>query len=237
MSLAATATGFPGDNYDSTNTKDYLGWSYSSVLLMALPIMLTALAMTVTFAIEVALKIQILSAQPEKLAVGGSIPASTLDGGSGGVPIPGPVPGSAANKYADPSQGVDVPIQPNPNSQLPSITGPNPPVLGVNNQVVVNPITSDTHKSLYVWEEVMILFLFHIVSCSFYSQPRKSSQNALGPILAWIHFVAILGYAFVIVSYSLTFSTRRSTRSGHLHQLCSWLSTGFSLSELSSNED
>lgn|SRR3990167_237584 len=230
MSLTLAPTGnFPFLNYDSTHTKDFYGWNYTAVLTIALPIMFTALALAVVFALEVALKTQIISVQEQKLPPAPPLgnphaEAGTVGGpGAGGVTAPGPVPGATANKYADPAQQgyPEIPLQPDQRAG-----GVQPPPIGsgpvaVPEPVLLNPAASPTHKSLYAWEEILIFFVFHVVSCVFYVQPRQRSQNALGPVLAWIHLVGIAGYTFVIVGVCLTFSTRRSKLPASLHQPCS----------------
>lgn len=199
LSTASAATTiFLLPTYDSKSAKDYTGWNYTSVLTIALPIMFTALGLAVTFAIEVALKIQILSVREEKLPAG----TPGLQNPAGASPVPGPVPGQTpglpGNKYADnsdPSQPPQIPLQNDPNAggQIP------PPPLAGPADLALPPLLGTVQPGLYVWEELLILLAFHVVSCSFYAQPRASSQNALGPVLAWIHFVALAAYAFIIV--------------------------------------
>lgn len=228
MSLSTTLTeNFPFTNFDSSHTKAQLGWNYTAVLTIALPIMFTALALAIVFALEVALKTQIISVQEQKLPpplplANPHADAGTIGGpGVGGVTAPGPVPGATANKYADPAQPghAEIPLQPASNAQ-PPIAGSNP--VNPLEPVQVNLAANLTFKSLYAWEEILIFFVFHVVSCVFYVQPRQRSQNALGPVLAWIHLVGIAGYAFVIVAQYLTSSTRKSKSLASLHQPCSW---------------
>ena len=161
--------------------------------------MFTALGLAVTFAIEVALKIQILSVREEKLPAG----LPPLQNPAGASPVPGPVPGQTpGNKYADHTDPnyPQIPVQPDPNAP-PGVGLPPALPLAGPTDIALAPVLGQVQPGLYVWEELLILLAFHVVSCSFYAQPRASSQNALGPVLAWIHFVALAAYAFIIVVF------------------------------------
>jgi hypothetical protein len=188
-----------GGEYDSSDTK-LLGWDHTFVLLMCLPVFFSFLAYAGILFYEVATKKEFISSKPI------TIITTTIDATKAGKyvetanpPTLGAQPTTGTvGTGADP-KNAHLPVDPlnlNPTA--------NPPVMatGVTTLPAI-AVQKDTTSELYLWEELLIYMVFHIVGLTFCVQPAKRTRahNACGVIIAWLHFALIIAYAFVSVSF------------------------------------
>ena len=61
--------------------------------------------------------------------------------------------------------------------------------------------SSSEMDEFYLWEDLLIYMLLHVMSCVFsiHQTKKASNQGSLTIILAWVHFVLISVYAFISV--------------------------------------
>lgn len=188
--------------FDSTDTK-MLGWDHTFVLLMCLPVFFSFLAYAGILFYEVATKKEFISSKPLTIT---TTTAKYVDTGANPPQLPGQpttAQGTTAGTTVNSGEGgalatnVHQPVDPaNPLARPPVVqTG------GTNQPAAV--IEKDTTVELYIWEELLIYMAIHIVGLTFCVQPalRKRDHNAVGVVIAWLHFAYILGYAFVSVDY------------------------------------
>lgn len=187
----------PAPGYSTEIKKEHvanvLGWKSSVVLNICLPIFFTFIAYAAILFVEVALKKRLLTEKP-----------------AGG--------GATTSKYSDP-EGISAnqpaaPADPNRDPRAPAM-----PSSSNNNPPTTVPVSvSKTEPSQpFLWEELFVYMLFHIMACSFAIHRTKKTANhtALPIIIAWIHFLTIIGYSFVSVDASDSDQTHRSRENLH----------------------
>ena len=183
--------------YSTEIKKDHvanvLGWKSSVVLNICLPIFFTFIAYAAILFVEVALKKRLLTEKP-------------------------PGGGATTSKYSDP-EGISAhppaaPADPNRDPRVPAM-----PTASVNNPPTTVPVSvSKTEPTQpFLWEELFIHMLFHVTACSFaiHRTKRTANHTALPIIVAWIHFLTIIGYSFVSVDVSDSDQTDRSCEELH----------------------
>jgi hypothetical protein len=168
--------------YSTEIKKDHvgndLGWKSSVVLNICLPIFLTFIAYAAILFVEVALKKRLLT---EKPAGGGATTTKYSD--------PEPISANQQAAPADPHRDPRAPAMPTSSLNNPPTTIP----------LSVSKVDS---SQPFLWEELFVHMLFHIMACSFAIHRTKMAANhaVLPIIIAWIHFLTIIGYSFVSVT-------------------------------------
>jgi hypothetical protein len=183
--------------YSTEIKKDHvaniLGWKSSIVLNICLPIFFTFIAYAAILFVEVALKKRLLTEKP-----------------AGG--------GATTSKYSDP-EGISANPNPQPADANRDPRAPAMPTSSVNNPPTTIPLAvSKTEPTQpYLWEELFVHMLFHIMACSFaiHRTKKASNHSALPIIIAWIHFLTIIGYSFVSVAFSDPDQADRSRENLH----------------------
>lgn len=187
-----------GGEFTSEDT-EMLGWNHTLVLLMCLPVFFTFLAYAGILFYEVATKKELISSKPVAI---NTAPAKYVD--TGANPTQAPAQASNISSISEAHQGQAI----NPNFQGAKTTSnssnPNLPIFqaAVSPQLVADA-QKDSNAELYLWEELLIYMVFHIVGLTFSVQPaiRHRDHNAVGVIIAWLHMALIVAYAFVAVVY------------------------------------
>lgn len=161
------------------------GWYSSTVLLICLPVFLTLLAYAGILFYEVAAKKELISNRPITI-------------------------NTTATKYTDPNPqlanppgttgtlATNLPVNNPQHAPLPlDINNQNPQVV----QTAPVVVEKDTTIEPYLWEELLVYFVFHLVALVFCIHPAQIStnQNVLSIVIAWLHFAYICGYSFVAV--------------------------------------
>ena len=190
------STGIGMDTFESSDMKT-LGWYSVNVLLVCLPIFLTFLAYTAILFAEVALKKPFVNKPADgsdtittetKSKYNDPLPAA---GGPNGLPLSNqPARASTTTTAQNQARNPPLPIEGRLEPQLPL-----PPT------TLTTTISQPSADQPYIWEDLLLHMLLHIMSCAFslHRTRRASNQNALPLVIAWIHFALISGYAFVLV--------------------------------------
>lgn len=187
--MRAFPFGFSGyqQPYESKDV-EVNGWYSSTVLLICLPVFFTLVGYTAILFVEVAMKKDMIAGRPSSIeTVDKKYKTEEPNAAAGTGPSPVP-PILNPNPGLNPTGtlgGTDVPANPTP-----------PTVLPTN-------VTYESERTVepYVWEELLVYLIFHLVALTFCIHPAKvkTNQNTLSIILAWIHFVAIGAYAAITV--------------------------------------
>ena len=169
-----------GIQYDSASP--IVGnWKQSSVLLIALPVFFTAIGIFAVIVLDVVKKTTKMSSQESK-GPGGAATTTTA------------TPPTAGNKYVDPTIPKD-PTKTDPETaQVNMADRPKP------DAVLSEKLASTNEPFLY--QEVLIHFALHIAALITAIQPvsRDFKHTGLAVAMAWIHFVLIGGYLFLLVT-------------------------------------
>lgn len=198
ISLTALLIATKGE-YGSENV-EFMGWYSTTVLLICLPVFLTFLAYAGILFYEVATKKEFISSRPLTISTTTSKYVDT--GAPQGAQGAGTLANPPGTNYPAPGAGhlghQPVDLGSNPQTSPPVIGGPG---------IVAAPVAveKDTTVELYLWEELLLFMVFHLVGLVFCIQPclTKRNHNAVGIVVAWLHLPYICGYAFVAVLYSL----------------------------------
>jgi hypothetical protein len=167
-----------GVSYDSSSP--IVGnWKQGSVLLIALPVFFTTIGIFAVIVLDVVKKTTKMSSQESK--------------GPGAAATTTATPASA-NKYVDPTIPKD-----------PTKTDPeNPPPVNMADRPKPDAVLTEKLASTnepFLYQEILIHFAIHIAALITAIQPvsRAFSHTGLAVALAWIHFVLIGGYLFLLV--------------------------------------
>lgn len=198
VTLAAWLISTKGE-YAAENV-EIMGWYSTTVLLICLPVFLTFLAYAGILFYEVATKKDLITTKPITISTTTSkyadtgLPAGTLANPPPPAPIGGGHQPVDLGSNSHPTQGTTA----HPPGQNLAINTGVPPTGLATDAIVVE---KDTTLELYLWEELLIYMIFHLVGLVFCIQPclTKRNHNAVGIVIAWIHFPLICGYAFVAV--------------------------------------
>lgn len=204
-SLTALLIATKGE-YSSDDVK-FMGWEYTTVLLICLPVFFSFLAYAGILFYEVATKKELISAKPATISTTTSKYADkSAPTGPGGNPEglqnPPGQGGLPGHQPVDLGQGQGLHGQPDtrPGQGLGTNTGAfGQPGTTAGTQPVA--VEKDTTVELYLWEELLLFMAFHLVGLVFCIQPGLSRRGhtALGIVIAWLHLALICAYAFVAV--------------------------------------
>lgn len=202
------------DEYDYSNAEK-MGWNSTFVLLMCLPVFFSILAYAGILFYEVAAKKELISSKPLAVSTTSAKYADTTGnqpsnptGGPTGIPTLGGAGNTGATNINPGMDGTNLggPTgTTNPPALNPGIGLAQPPgtTTGALNQppTTTGAVASDANCELYIYEELLIYMMFHLIGLAFCVQPAlyKRGHNAVGVVIAWLHFALLGGYTFVAV--------------------------------------
>jgi hypothetical protein len=206
----------------SADNVEFMGWYSTTVLLICLPVFLTFLAYAGILFYEVAAKKELITSRPLSVSTASTKYAAGTDPAN---PTGTNYPPGSPQGHQPVDLGSNAGAQPQPygataNPQSHFGGGANAPGSTLGSSGVPPQIGAGATE-LYLWEELFLFMVFHMVGLVFCIQPAltKRNHNSVGIVIAWLHFPYICGYAFVSVTPANSDQGNGQSQDVHAHRI------------------